>query len=89
MATATATQNRPIYEIAREIKNIWRTQGKGIYFGAASHLDALLSIDKPTDIYISESGKWIAAYFLANAATFKGEDAKRLKLELKKVCGIK
>lgn len=86
---ATATPNRPIYEIAREIKSIWRTQGKGIYFGAVPHLDALLTVDKPTDIYITESGKWIAAYFLANAATFKGPEAKLLKAELKKVCGIK
>jgi hypothetical protein len=36
-----------------------------------------------------DSAKSIIVYFLANASTFRGPEAKGLKLELKKIAGIK
>lgn len=73
---------RKIHEIAREIKAIW---GAKIYFGAVPHLNAMLTLSDKNSIYGVERGSYIVNYFLANATTFRGEDARRLKLELKEV----
>jgi hypothetical protein len=40
-------------------------------------------MDKPTDRYGMDSGKSIILYFLANASTWRGDTAKRVKAELK------
>lgn len=81
----TATTTRPLYEIATEIKKTWPK----VYFGAVPYLDAMKSLDKPTDSYFCDSAKTIVLYFLSNATTWRGEDAKRIKAELKKLVGIK
>lgn len=70
---------RPIYEIAAEIKNDW----KKVYFGAVPYLEAMFSLNKITDNYIADSGRSVVNYFLANAQTWKGEVAKKVKAELK------
>lgn len=77
---------RPVYQIARDIKKAW---GPKVYFGAKPYLDALLSLDGPSDAYACDSGKSVALYFLGNASTFRGPEAKALKAELKAVYGIK
>lgn len=79
------TPARPIYEIAKEIKRTWPK----VYFGAVPYLDAMRSLDKPSDNYGCDSAKSIVLYFLSNATTWRGEDAKRIKSELKKLVGIK
>ena len=70
---------RPLCVIGREIKRVW---GK-VYFGAVPYLDALCTLQDKNDSYGCDSAKDIVNYFLANASTFKGDDAKRLKQELK------
>ncbi len=70
---------RAICEIASEIRRLWRP----VYFGAKPYLDAMLCLQKKTDKYGVEDAKTIVLYFLSNASTFRGEDAKRLKAELK------
>ena len=82
---------RPIYEIASEVKKVWRKKdgSSAVYFGAVPYLDAMFSLDKPTDNYICDSGKSIVIYFLANASAFRGDDAKRIKTELKSMFNIK
>lgn len=77
--STTSTAVRPLYEIAREIRRTW----KNVYFGAVPYLDAMSSLDKVTDCYIMDSGKSIVNYFLANATTWRGDDARRIKAELK------
>lgn len=77
---------RPLYVIANEIRKDW---GAKVYFGAKPYLDAMQTLDKPTDSYGMDSAKSIVAYFLANASTYRGEKAKQIKLELKKLVGIK
>lgn len=81
----TTTSTRPLYEIAREIRNDW----KNVYFGAKPYLDALSSLDSVNDNYMYDSGKSMVLYFLANASSWRGENAKRIKAELKKMCGVK
>lgn len=71
--------NRPLYTIAAEIRGDW----KNVYFGAKPYLEAMSSLDSVNDDFIFDSGKSIVIYFLANANTWKGETARRVKAELK------
>ena len=70
---------RPIYEIAEEIRKVWRP----MYFGAKPYVEAMMCLTTVDDAYICESGDSIVRYFLANAQTWRGEDARRIKKELK------
>jgi hypothetical protein len=74
-------QTRPLYEIAREIRNDW----KKVYFGAVPYLNAMQTLDSMSDKYDMDSARTIVAYFLANAMTWKGETARRIKAELNKM----
>ena len=71
--------HRPIFEIARDIKRTW----KNPYFGAVPYLDAMMSLRTPQDNYYEDPGSFVINYFLANAGTFRGPEAKALKQELK------
>lgn len=83
----TTTQtHRPLYVIASEIRKDW---GSKINFAAKPYLDAMTTLDKVTDNYVMDSGKSIILYFLSNATTWRGDTAKRIKAELKKIAGIK
>jgi hypothetical protein len=70
---------RQVNTIAHEILSLW----KNPYFGAVPYLNAMQYLHTVNDMYLYDDGKSIVRYFLANAKTFKGDDAKRLKLELK------
>lgn len=72
---------RTFQQIARDIKSTWLN----IYFGAVPYLEALLTLNTtdPSTMYCYDTAGDIARYFLANAQTFRGADAKRLKAELK------
>lgn len=72
---------RTFQQIAKDIKSVWLN----VYFGAVPYLEALLTLDtmNPNDMYYYDTAGDIVRYFLANAQTFRGEDAKRLKAELK------
>jgi hypothetical protein len=74
-------QKRSLSTIAREIRADWKKP----YFGAVPYLDAMLSLDSIDDEYYYDSAETIVIYFLANAATYRGETAKRIKLELKAI----
>ena len=84
-ATASATTVRPLYVIAHEISNDW----KKVYFGAVPYLEAMGSLNKISDNYYYDTAQSIVLYFLANAQTWKGDTAKRIKLELKAMAKIK
>lgn len=71
--------SRPLYEIAREIRQDWRP----VNYAAKPYLDAMTSLRSIRDDYGMDSGTSIVAYFLANASTWRGEVAKRVKAELK------
>lgn len=79
-------QNRPLYEIARDIRKDW---GSKVYFGAKPYLDAMASLDSINDNYGWDSADNIVRYFLANASTWRGETAKAIKKELKAMVGLK
>ena len=73
--------NRSISAIARDIKRVWVKP----YFGAKPYLDAMMQLNTINDKYIFDSGESVIMYFLANASTFRGNDAKVLKQELKDI----
>lgn len=79
---STTTTPRAISAIAWEIRRLWSKP----YFGAVPYLDAMFSLDRISDNYGCDSGKSVVLYFLANASTWRGPDAKRIKAELKQLC---
>ena len=70
---------RPLFEIAREIRKDW----KNVSPYAAPYLSAMSCLNSVSDNYIMDSGRSIVSYFLANAGSWRGETAKRIKAELK------
>lgn len=70
---------RPIFTIAEEIKDNWPK----VYFGAKPYLEAMLSIKSVDEMYGLDTARSIVLYFLANAQTWRGETARRIKAELK------
>lgn len=74
------TDARPLHVIAEEIREVWTPR---VHPHAAPYLDAMLCLNTVNDSYLADSGRSVVAYFLANAGSFRGEDARRIKAELK------
>jgi hypothetical protein len=72
---------RPLHVIAREIEKEWPKP----YFGAVPYLQAMKSLNSIDDHYGQDPAGSIVIYFLANAKTWRGEAAKRIKAELKRI----
>lgn len=81
----TTTATRPLSVIANEIKKDW----KNVYFGAIPYLIAMEYLNSINDNYGMDSAKNIVLYFLSNASTWRGEKAKAIKAELKKLADVK
>lgn len=77
----TNTNTRSISTIAAEIMADWRN----VNYAAQPYLNAMLGMDKITDNYGMDSGRSVVSYFLVNAGGWRGETAKRVKAELKKM----
>ena len=78
--------SRPIYEIAQEIRRTWKpkkAQPGEVYYAAEPYLRAMECIGQVEDNYGLDTGTSVVCYFLSNATTWRGEDAKRIKKELK------
>lgn len=69
---------RPLYEIAREIRNDWQNP----YFGAVPYIRAMFDLDTIDEMYGNDSAVSIVSYFLGNAARWRGPVARRIKAEL-------
>ena len=70
---------RPLYEIAKEIRTDW---GSKTYFGAKPYIGAMATLNSIDDRYMCDDARTIVMYFLANAGSWKGEVARRVKKEL-------
>ena len=73
------TTMRTLREIAIEICVDWQPP----YFAAVPYLHAMLSLSNADDNYGADDGRTVVNYFLANAKTWRGETARRIKAELK------
>jgi hypothetical protein len=72
---------RSIREIAVEIAQSW---GEKVNYGARPYLDAMLE-DNGSGMYYDDPMDGVIARFLSNASTWRGDDARRIKAELKAV----
>ena len=72
---------RPLYKIAQEIRKEWTN----VNYAARPYLDAMRELSSVNDSYGLDDGKSIVLYFLANAGTWRGEAARRIKAELKEM----
>ena len=70
---------RPIYEIAKEIRQDWKKPN----FGAVPYLEVMGVLNSIDDKYYYDTGKSIVLYFLSNASGWRGDVAKRIKAELR------
>ena len=77
-------QERPLYQIASEVRKTW----KNVSPYAKPYLEAMAGLDHVTEMYGADSGRSIVLYFLSNANGWRGDDAKRIKAELKSIVGI-
>jgi len=76
------TGPRSISEIARDIKRSpWWRSNASIY--ARDYIEAMSCINSIDDQYGLDSGESVVLYALSNMNTFKGEEARAIKLELK------
>lgn len=73
---------RPISEIAAEIDEKWPKVSPA----ARPYLDAMYDLETIDDKYMYDDAESIILYFLSNAASWRGDDAKRIKKELKELC---
>lgn len=69
---------RKLNEIAKEIKEKWTN----VNYGAVPYLNAMCQLVSIDDNYHLDTGRDIVNYFLSNASTWRGEDARRIKKEL-------
>jgi len=80
MITETQNVTRSLSTIAAEIRRDW---GSKVNFAAKPYLSAMAGLDSVEDSYGYDDARSIVLYFLGNAGTWRGENAKRIKAELK------
>lgn len=76
--------SRPLSTIADEIRSDW----KNVNYAAKPYLDAMSTMDSVKDDYGLDNGRSIVRYFLINATSWRGDTARRVKAELKKMVGV-
>ena len=74
-------QTRPLHAIAREIVKTWAKPN----FAAVPYLRAMMALGDISESYGLDSARSVVNYFLANAGSWRGEDARRIKAELKEM----
>lgn len=72
---------RPLSIIAAEIRRDW----KNVNYAAKPYLEAMASLSDIRDNYYHDTGKSVVLYFLANAGSWRGDVARRIKAELKEM----
>ena len=77
--TKTLNERVTVSEIARAIAKDW----KNINPYAAEYLNAMLSIESIEESYYADSAKSVVMYFLANAGSYRGDNARSYKALLK------
>lgn len=78
-------EQRAIYTIAAEIRKSW----KNVNYAAEPYLKAMFTLIDKDSNYIADSATDIVLRFLCNANGWRGEDARRIKKELKSIVGLK
>lgn len=71
--------HRALHEIGREIGRKWPEP----YFGARPYIAAMRHLNGIGGMYGRDRADDIVRYFLVNAKNWRGDDARRIKAELK------
>ena len=72
---------RSLGVIAAEIRKTWPNMNPA----AKPYVDAMATLRSVDENYYLDSGRSVVRYFLANAGTWRGEDARRIKAELNRL----
>ena len=70
--------SRALYTIAEEIRKDWPRMSPY----AQPYWNAMQDLATMQDTYGADDARGVVAYFLANAQTWKGDTARRVKAEL-------
>ena len=84
-APSAPAQPRSLRVIAREIAKLWR-EGNVSHeatYAAKPYLEAMAQLDNIAQPYYSDTGYSVVAYFVENVRSWRGNDAKRIKAELR------
>ena len=73
--------SRSLSSIAYEIRRTWAK----VNYAAKPYLEAMFDLDSIEDNYYADSGRSVVAYCLANARSWRGDDARRIKAELNRM----
>jgi len=79
--TKTLNERVTVSEIAHAIAKDWTNVSPY----AKDYLEAMKSISSVEDNYYADSAKSVILYFLANASTYRGENARSYKALLKEM----
>ena len=71
-------KHRLIHQIARDIRLSWPK----VRYAAEPYLAAMECLYTIDQMYFQDSARSVITYFLSNAGTWRGVDAKRIKAEL-------
>lgn len=76
---------RPLSEIGREMVPLLRAlpEGHMARWAGLAQAEPLCSLDNINDSYYSDSAEYVVACLLGNITGWRGEDAKRIRTELK------
>ena len=74
-------QQRPLYEIAQEIKE--DAESRAFWWKAKPYVEAMLTLNKITDMYGYDPADMIVRYALGNLMSWRGIKAKAIKDELR------
>lgn len=80
MITKNPSATRNLSTIASEIRQDW---GSKVNYAAKPYLSAMAGLDTINDSYGYDDARSIVLYFLSNASSWRGDNAKRIKAELK------
>lgn len=73
--------NQKISDLAVEIKKDWVNMSPA----AKPYVEAMMSLVDKNSKYGADDGDTLVLYFLSNASTWRGETARRIKSELKRI----
>lgn len=71
--------HRKLSVIAFEITKSWQPMS----YAARPYVEAMRTLNSINDKFGADDARSVVLYFLSNAATWRGDDARRIKAELK------
>ncbi|USC17063.1 hypothetical protein [Rhodococcus sp. 11-3] len=80
----TTTMHRPLCAIAREIARDWPA-ARSSQHPAGHYLAAMAELWSIDQRYGADDARYVIRYFLSNAGGWRGDTARRVKAELKRM----